>query len=76
MPYRTQRLPLAGKIASAVGRVDYARVRVADGQAEPLAVSGASILSTTTLADGFVLVPQDSEGYPSGEIVTVYLYDR
>jgi molybdopterin molybdotransferase len=75
MPYRTIQLPLASKIASAVGRVDYVRVRVRAGQAEPLAVSGASILSTTTTADGFVLVPRDSEGYPAGELVTIHRYD-
>jgi molybdopterin biosynthesis enzyme len=27
------------------------------------------------LADGFVIVPSDSEGYPPGAIVEVYLYD-
>jgi molybdopterin molybdotransferase len=75
LPYRTLLLPLASKIASAVGRVDYVRVRIQDGHAEPLAVSGASMLSTTTVADGFVLVPRDSEGYPAGEIVTIYRYD-
>jgi molybdopterin molybdotransferase len=75
MPYRTTAVPLAAKIASAVGRVDYVRVRLADGRAEPLAVSGASLLSTTTVADGFVLVPRDSEGHAPGETVTVHLYD-
>ena len=35
----------------------------------------ASILSTTTEADGFVLVPRDLEGYPAGEAVLVHLYD-
>jgi molybdopterin molybdotransferase len=75
LPYRPQSLPLAGKISSAVGRVDYVRVRVREGRAEPLAVSGASMLSTTTAADGFVLVPRDSEGHPPGDVVTVYLYD-
>lgn len=76
MPYRTITVPLSGKIASAVGRVDYVRVRLQDGKAEPLAVSGASILSTTTVADGFVLVPRDAEGYPPGGGVTVHLYDE
>src|SRR5262249_28579400 len=76
MAYRSGRLPLAGKVSSAVGRVDYVRVRVRDGAAEPLAVSGASLLSTTTAADGFVLVPRDLEGYPPGEPVTVHLYDE
>ncbi|MBI3409017.1 MAG: molybdopterin molybdotransferase MoeA [Planctomycetes bacterium] len=75
LPYRRVQVPLAAKIASAVGRVDYVRVRIRAGQAEPLAVSGASLLSTTTVADGFVLVPRDSEGYPPGAMVTVYRYD-
>jgi molybdopterin molybdotransferase len=74
LPYRTQRLPLARKIVSMVGRVDYARVRISNGQVEPLAVSGASILSSTTRADGFVLVPADLEGYAPGEEVEVFLY--
>jgi molybdopterin molybdotransferase len=75
MPYRAAVLPLARKIASAVGRVDYVRVRVEDGLVEPLATSGASVLSSTTRADGFVLVPRDSEGHAPGERVKVYLYD-
>jgi molybdopterin molybdotransferase len=75
LPYRRCRLPLARKVASMVGRVDYVRVQVSGGQVEPLAVSGASILSSTTRADGFVLVPADSEGHAAGEEVEVYLYD-
>jgi molybdopterin molybdotransferase len=75
LPYRSLELPLAAKIASAVGRMDYVRVRIRDNHAEPLALSGASLLSTTTVADGFVLVPRDSEGYPAGEVVKVYRYD-
>jgi molybdopterin molybdotransferase len=74
LPYRSVTLPLGRKLASAVGRVDYVRVLVREGQVEPLATSGASVLSSTTRADGFVLVPRDSEGYPPGERVTVYLY--
>jgi len=74
-PYRRRRLPLARKIASVVGRLDCMRVRVVEDRAEPLAVAGASILSSTTRADGFVLVPPDSEGYPPGTEVDVYLYD-
>jgi molybdopterin molybdotransferase len=76
LPYRTIALPLSAKISSAVGRVDYVRVTIRDGQATPLAVSGASLLSTTTVADGFVLVPRDAEGHPPGDVVTVYLYDN
>jgi len=41
---------------------------------EPLAISGASVLSSTTRADGFVVIPADSEGYPPGAEITVHLY--
>ncbi len=75
LPHCRVTLPLARKIASAVGRVDYVRVRIQEGQVEPLATSGASVLSSTTRADGFVLVPRDSEGHAPGEVVQVYLYD-
>lgn len=74
LPYRSIRLPLGRKIASAIGRVDYVRVRIHEGQVEPLAISGASILSSTTRADGFVLVPGNLEGYSPGELVEVFLY--
>jgi molybdopterin molybdotransferase len=75
LPYRATRLPLAHKIVSMVGRVDYVRVRMQHEAVEPLAVSGASILSSTTRADGFVFVPADLEGYAEGETVEVFLYD-
>jgi molybdopterin molybdotransferase len=75
LPYRCRNLPLAEKLVSAIGRVDYVRVRVREGKVEPLATSGASILSSTTRADGFVLTPRDSEGYAAGEAVQVYFYD-
>jgi len=74
-PYQSLRLPLARKLVSTVGRLDYARVRITDGQVEPLAISGASVLSSTTRATGFVVIPDDSEGYPAGSEVQVYLYD-
>lgn len=75
LPYTARTLPLARKVTSAVGRVDYVRVRVVAGQVEPLATSGASQLSSTTRADGFVLMPRDSEGLAAGEQVQVFLYD-
>ena len=74
-PYRDVTLPLRRKLVSAVGRVDYARVQLHEQRVEPLAISGASLLSSTTRADGFVIIPGDSEGYPAGAQVKVYLYD-
>ncbi|HTI51294.1 MAG TPA: gephyrin-like molybdotransferase Glp [Planctomycetaceae bacterium] len=74
-PYAARSAEVSRKIVSAVGRVDYCRVRLVEGKIEPIATSGASILSSTTRADGFVIVPEECEGYPSGGVVTVYLYD-
>jgi molybdopterin molybdotransferase len=73
-PYRALRATLARKISSPIGRVDYARVRLEDGRVEPLSVGGASVLSSTTRADGFVIVGDDSEGFPAGAEVEVWLY--
>ena len=74
-PHRLVRLPLARKIASAVGRTDYVRVAVESGQAVPIATSGASILSSTVRAAGAVIVPRQQEGMPEGTEVEVLLYD-
>jgi molybdopterin molybdotransferase len=73
-PYRSTRGILNRKISSPIGRLDYARVKIAEGVVEPLAIAGASLLSSTTRADGFVIVGDDSEGFPAGAAVTVYLY--
>lgn len=73
-PYRIQRARLIRKLVSAIGRVDYARVILNVDEAEPLAIGGASVLTSTTLADGFVIIPADSEGYAEGSDVDVLLY--
>src|SRR5688572_24667197 len=78
-PYRAVRGTLTRKISSPIGRLDYARVRFtpspgAGASLEPLSVAGASVLSSTTRADGFVIVEQDSEGYAAGAEVEVWLY--
>jgi molybdopterin molybdotransferase len=73
-PYRAMRGKLNRKISSPIGRLDYARVKVEGEQVEPLAVAGASVLSSTTRADGFVIVGDDSEGFAAGAEVEVWLY--
>jgi molybdopterin molybdotransferase len=73
-PYRSLRARLLRKISSPIGRLDYARVQMVDGGVEPLSVSGASVLSSTTRADGFVIVPADIEGFGAGTEVDVWLY--
>lgn len=72
-PRRVCRLKV--KLVSELGRVDYVRVRVEDDLVVPIMTSGASILSSTTRADGVVIVPAGLEGYAEGEPVEVFLYD-
>jgi molybdopterin molybdotransferase len=73
-PYRRTTARLSRKLVSVVGRVDYARVKFNGSFVEPVSISGASVLSSVTRADGFVIVPMDSEGFPEGGEVEVFLY--
>jgi len=71
-PIHTREAALAGKIASEPGVRTFARVvETEDGRIEPLRVAGASVLSSVTDADGWVVVPESVEGYPAGQPVTV-----
>ena len=74
-PYRKITATLKKKLVSAIGRTDYARVTVVEDLVTPLAIGGASILTTTTRADGFVVIAADSEGIAAGNNVNVFLYD-
>lgn len=81
-PHRRIQGRLEQKISSAVGRTDYCRVSISPSKTEdspaniiPLAISGASILSTTVLADGFVIIPENLEGYPIGHELAAYMYE-
>ena len=74
-PYRKKKFKLGTKISSEIGRTEYVRLRVENEIAYLIATGGASILSTTSNADGFLLTDEDSEGYAEGEEVSVWLYD-
>jgi molybdopterin molybdotransferase len=74
-PHRRVRLPLARPIRSETGCTELARVQICDGVVEPIAISGSSILSSTTRADGFVVLPEQSEGIEKDVEVEVMLYD-
>jgi molybdopterin molybdotransferase len=69
---------LARKVSSTLGRADIVRVKVrAKGgelAADPIRVTGSSVLSSMTKADGFVIVPEDVEGLDEGSVVEVELY--
>jgi len=62
------RLPLARKIVSTVGLAEVIPVRRVGSDIEPLA-SGHWPLQALTRADGWVLVPPESEGFAAGTLV-------
>jgi molybdopterin molybdotransferase len=74
-PVPKVRARLAGKIASKAGYLSIVRVALKDGEAVPIMVSGAGILSSVAKADGFVIVPEEREGMEAGEMVEVNLFE-
>jgi molybdopterin molybdotransferase len=74
LPYAVETLRVARKIVSEVGTVEVCPVRrAAGGEVEPMPSFAEAGLPAAARADGFVLVPEASEGYPQGAAVTVYL---
>jgi molybdopterin biosynthesis enzyme len=63
---------LVRKVTSTVGMAEVVPLRCRDGSAEPLA-GGYLSLSALARADGWLLVPPESEGYPAGTQVAVRL---
>jgi molybdopterin molybdotransferase len=61
---------LGRKVASMLGLAEFVPVRLREGVAEPIA-SGYVPLSALAQADGWLLVPADSEGYPPGAEVMI-----
>jgi len=77
LPYRSREMITARKIVSSLGVTEICPVRCgSDDTAEPLPSFAETGLMAAVSADGFVIVPQGSEGYPRGARITVYLYEE
>ena len=77
LPYRSREMATARKIVSALGMTEICPVRSGRGDTvEPLPSFAETGLVAAVSADGFVIVPEGSEGYPQGARVSVYLYDK
>lgn len=80
----TVRGRLTTKLRSSPGERTFARVSLDEEFAreeslpgvEPVRVSGAGVLSSVTVADGWVEVPESREGIPAGETVPVQQWER
>jgi molybdopterin biosynthesis enzyme len=66
-------LKLMRKITSQPGFAEFVALRREDKGAVPLS-SGPSTLAALARADGWLLVPPESEGYPAGAIVEMRLF--
>ena len=77
LPYRSREMIAGRKIVSSLGMTEICPVRFVEGDAiEPLPSFAEIGLMAAVGADGFVIVPQGSEGYARGARTTVYLYDE
>jgi molybdenum cofactor synthesis domain-containing protein len=69
---------LTRRVTGVLGSRTYIRVRVVEHGgsvfAEPVSVSGAGILSSLVRSNGFIIVPENVEGYEEGEMVEVELF--
>lgn len=66
---------LAAKISSKIGYVNFIRVVFEGDKIRPLTGAKDGALSSVAKADGFVLVPENLEGYEKGEEVDVFLIE-
>jgi len=66
------------KVATALGRKNFVRVKVAlrndEYVVEPVSAKGSGLLTTMTKANGYVVVAENREGIAEGEVVSVYLF--
>ncbi|MCW4044162.1 MAG: molybdopterin molybdotransferase MoeA [Candidatus Bathyarchaeota archaeon] len=74
----TVKAALTRKVATALGRKTFVRVKViqknGEYYAEPVSARGSGAISTMTKANGFVIVPENREGITENEQVTVHLF--
>ncbi|ASJ00759.1 molybdopterin molybdotransferase MoeA [Thermococcus gorgonarius] len=65
---------LTDRVPSQLGRAEFVKVWYEDGKARPIKKKGSGIISSLVESNGYILIPEDSEGYLEGEEVEVVLY--
>lgn len=78
--YQTEvKAELDRKISSSLGRLDIVRTKLTkkDGKyhANPIRVTGSSLLTSVSKADGLIIVPENKEGFLDGEEVSVQILE-
>jgi molybdopterin molybdotransferase len=76
LPFPSRSMTAARKIVSEIGLAELRPVRCRDDRSvEPIPFLVEAGLRALTAADGFVLISEESEGYPQSASLTVYLYN-
>jgi molybdopterin molybdotransferase len=76
LPYRSREMITARKIVSTIGMTEICPVRCGGADTvEPVPSFAETGLMAAVGSDGFVIVPEGSEGYPQRARVIVYLYE-
>ena len=65
---------LTERIPSQLGRHEFVKVWYEKGEARPIKKKGSGIISSLVESNGYIEIPEDSEGYREGEEVEVVLY--
>lgn len=69
---------MSRKIPSVLGKKTFVRVlvKMKNGEftAEPISAKGPGAISTMTMSNGFVIVPENREGITEGETVLVHMF--
>jgi molybdopterin molybdotransferase len=77
LPFPARKMKTARKFVSAIGIAEVVPLACLDGGlAQPLAAFAEVGLAATVAADGFVIIPEDSEGVVEGTEVAAYLYSE
>ena len=76
LPFGSRIMRTGRKIVSVIGMTEICPVRSPlPNVVKPLPSFGEAGLMSVLAADGFVIVPEGSEGYAQGASVIVYLYE-
>ena len=68
------RAKLVERVPSQLGRYEFIKVHYENGKARPIRKKGSGIISSLVESNGYIGIPEDSEGYLEGEEVWVTLY--
>ena len=71
---KTVKVPLAQRVASASGRIQFLTVKIKDNQACPVFKHSGAITSMTE-ADGYIVLPINIDVIEKNQEVTVFLFD-